>query len=458
MKLTDLIIHYIRSNRQSIYLMSLSFFVNIFFTCRYYIESRDLSSSIGLFELLVFMLQFLLCSTLPLRLSLSSQKDIYKSLPIEGWKLSLVDQLMMIFIGFNFILSYSIMNIVPSEDFGLNIIYFLLIMIFFTNLINRFTSFYPPPRNIPSPTESRIKFNKKLLLNTLGLIFIILALITVLITGIGEFAAKLVNLELTPISAFIALFLVPLISAIAFNFKKFRLPISNEKPIIALLVISPLFAYITKELSQNPNYSLIHDVQFSINTFLEREYFPTHLKRTMYGESFSQFVVGRGTFEKYKSFKAFFDEEESIICSHKNKCVNENLLSIALKREVGKNRNAILDDLIKDKKFFHSIVGKNQNSMLALASRKCEPAAVRSMLQEKVAIDLKNKLGQTPLMLAIKKSCWPVITQLYQAGANVNAVDLKGKSVISYAKDASEDKDLELYLKMRGARLPASDK
>ena len=63
--------------------------------------------------------------------------------------------------------------------------------------------------------------------------------------------------------------------------------------------------------------------------------------------------------------------------------------------------------------------------------------------------------GKTPLVYAVKKGCWPIITLLRREGAFLNIKDNSGKSVLDYARNK---KEIKQYLRLRGVRSTASEK
>lgn len=142
-------------------------------------------------------------------------------------------------------------------------------------------------------------------------------------------------------------------------------------------------------------------------------------------------------------------------CRESSSCYTKNVISSVLSRKDGRARDNILNKIIEDKLSFHDTAGIDEDNMLILAAKYCEPKLAAALIQDGLEINQRNRLGQTALQHAVKVGCWPIITKLLNSGARTDIVDLNGRTLSSYFMPKHKD-NIALYVKQWQARFPAS--
>lgn len=100
----------------------------------------------------------------------------------------------------------------------------------------------------------------------------------------------------------------------------------------------------------------------------------------------------------------------------------------------------------------------NQWSPLHYAAKTCRPEIIDLLIANKAELNVKDKLGRTPLHLAADIGCFGSVALLLDAGANPNVVDNKNKVALNYAEEGKakyNNRDLRFYLEKR-SRAPAN--
>jgi len=114
--------------------------------------------------------------------------------------------------------------------------------------------------------------------------------------------------------------------------------------------------------------------------------------------------------------------------------VAENIINTKSIKEIDElqSQGKIPEELIGYIK--HLIYLKNQSKQLLIAVEQSNLSAVKDLLKIKdININIQDKEGQTPLMLAIKRNHQPIIIELINHGADLNIQDKDGKTALMLA-------------------------
>jgi len=97
------------------------------------------------------------------------------------------------------------------------------------------------------------------------------------------------------------------------------------------------------------------------------------------------------------------------------------------------------------------------NARLLSAARSSDPAAVQRALAEGAAIDSRNRLGETALVVALKRDRADIARTLIEAGADVNQPALNGVTPLMAAAFGGHVEIASMLIE-RGAHVDAVDR
>ncbi len=87
------------------------------------------------------------------------------------------------------------------------------------------------------------------------------------------------------------------------------------------------------------------------------------------------------------------------------------------------------------------------------ASNFCKPKMVDLLIEMKAELNVKDKLGRTPLHLAAKSGCFASVALLLDAGADSKIEDNERKLATDYAETYGYmSKELAFYIDKRSRR------
>jgi hypothetical protein len=97
------------------------------------------------------------------------------------------------------------------------------------------------------------------------------------------------------------------------------------------------------------------------------------------------------------------------------------------------------------------------NARLLLAARNADPAALARELGQGAAVNARNRLGETALLIALKKNELGMAKTMLEAGADVNLAAVNGVTPLMAAAFAGEV-EMVTTLLARGADINAVDR
>lgn len=109
--------------------------------------------------------------------------------------------------------------------------------------------------------------------------------------------------------------------------------------------------------------------------------------------------------------------------------------------------DAISDKWLKSNRFDREFLRDKRNTPLLYAITHDQVKCVEFLLKNGASVDVKTKVGQTALGLAVGRQCFPIIQALIEAGADVNGMDRNGNTPFHYASRDGYTKGLQVLFK-----------
>jgi ankyrin repeat protein len=101
---------------------------------------------------------------------------------------------------------------------------------------------------------------------------------------------------------------------------------------------------------------------------------------------------------------------------------------------------------LKEGASIHQTSPEGRTALQEVILHKHGARAVKYMLDIRSDIEAKDRLGRTPLHLAIISGDYAVVALLLEAGANIKAADNNGNTVLHFAAAEKNHKILDLLL------------
>ena len=117
-------------------------------------------------------------------------------------------------------------------------------------------------------------------------------------------------------------------------------------------------------------------------------------------------------------------------------CANEWGLTPLMLASQYNTHVMVLKAIIKDGADLCAVEPKYRSNALHLAASKCSnPKVIRTLVEAGADINVRNYLGETPLIIAVMQNAnTRIFSQLIACGADIAVCDWQGHNVMEYAR------------------------